>query len=78
MPALEANMKRYSINKKIMLSFLDHFMSSDAFFDEKDNACVLIDGQNVYLELPTGKYETNNTVGSMDVYIRDGSLKEIL
>lgn len=71
-------MKRYIINKRILLSFLDQYGSEDYLFDSKDKAFIIIESNKVFLELVDKKHETNNTVSSMNIYIEDGSLKEII
>jgi len=71
-------MKKYSINKRILLSFLNQYGSDDYLFDSSDKAFILIEGNTVFLDTVDGKHETNNTVSSMNIYIENGSLKEII
>ena len=67
-------MKKYSINKEILLSFLDHEGSGDYRIDPRPNEFVVIDNGNVYLEQNGKLIESNNTVGSMKVYIENNSI----
>jgi len=74
---LEVNMKKYSINGIILLSFLNQYGSEDYIVDSNDNAFILIEDNTVFLEMKDKKHETNNTISSMNTYIEKGILKEI-
>jgi hypothetical protein len=67
-------MKKFKINKKIMLSFLDQYGSSDFFIEPLPNQFIIVENGNVYLEVDGKREESNNTIGSMRVYVENESL----
>lgn len=70
-------MKKYIITKDIMLSFLSQYNSTDFRIDPQPNEFLVIKDGIVYLEHEGKLIESNNTVGSMAAYIKDGSIKPI-
>lgn len=72
------NMRKFIINKPIMLNFLTFNDSHEYLIDPKENTLVIVEGCTVFYLCDGVKRETINTVGVVNGYIKDGSLKESL
>jgi hypothetical protein len=69
--------QKYSIIKKICLSFLDEFNSVDYIIEPTLNNYVVVKGRSVFYEENGDLTETNNTIAIVSLYSNDGSIKEI-
>lgn len=72
-------MKYYKVNKVIMLSFIvgNEPGTQDEFIDPDPKFTILSDDHTVYIKVEDKTHETINTIGSLNSYIKDGSLIEI-
>jgi hypothetical protein len=71
-------MKKFSIKKNIILSFLNQHSSEDYIIPPLGTNFIIIEGNTAYYDYLGVRRETNNTVASILSYIDDDAITEIL